>query len=540
MIKIKKALLSVSDKTGIVELARELVKLKISILSTGGTSALLKESKIPCVEIADYTKFPEMMGGRVKTLHPKVHGGILARRGDKKDQSDLKKYQIEPIDLVVVNLYPFEETVKKKDRGQGTGDRKQEAIEQIDIGGVTLLRSAAKNHEHVVVVSDPVQYEDLVGELKKNKGAVSEETASRWAVGAFMTTASYDRAIAQYLVGRGDSILGTVPFACPPPSGGQSPFPQHFSIHATKVQDLRYGENPHQKAAWYREDAGAQFIAPPLKQLHGKELSFNNLLDLDAAFSLVNEFKEPTAAIIKHMSPCGVAQGANLKEAFHEAFNSDPISAFGGIIGFNSAVDEQTAGEIVNAGFLECLIAPGYSNDALSILKQKKNLRIIEAPAWARQEEVAHVDIKRIRGGFLAQEWDNLQEDPASWKVVTKKKPTQEQMKSLWFGWKVAQYTRSNAIVLCQGTKAVGICGGQPSRVDSVRIAVKRAGRSSPGSALASDAFFPMPDNVQMASLGGVVAIVQPGGSVKDPEVIAAADEAGIAMVFTGVRHFKH
>ncbi|MBI1976955.1 MAG: bifunctional phosphoribosylaminoimidazolecarboxamide formyltransferase/IMP cyclohydrolase [Candidatus Omnitrophica bacterium] len=549
-MKIKKALLSVSDKTEIVELARELVKLKISILSTGGTAALLKKSKVPCTEIADYTASPEMLGGRVKTLHPKVHGGILARRADKKDQAELKKYKIEPIDLVVVNLYPFEETVKKGDRVQGSGGRKknkifQEAIEQIDIGGVTLLRSAAKNHEHVVVVSDPVQYADLAAELKKNKGAVSKETASRWAVGAFMTTASYDKAIAQYLTGRGNAILGTVPFACPPPAGGQSLFPQHISIHATKVQDLRYGENPHQKAAWYSEDVGAQFIAPPLKQLHGKELSFNNLLDLDAALALVSEFKEPTAAVIKHMSPCGVSQAPTLTQAFQEAFDTDPVSAFGGIIGFNRLVDDKTAKAIVDAGFLECLVAPGYSDKALEILRQKKNLRVIvgandHSPLRNSPKKTETWDVKRIHGGLLVQECDTTIEDPKQWKVVTQRHPTPEQLKSTLFTWKVAKWTRSNAIVICQGTKTVGICGGQPSRVESVRIAVRKAGHRAVGSVLASDAFFPMPDNVQVASLAGISCIVQPGGSIKDPEVIAKADDAGIAMVFTGVRHFKH
>lgn len=533
MIKIRIALLSVSDKTGIAELARELVKLKISILSTGGTAALLKKSKIPCTEISDYTGSAEMMGGRVKTLHPKVHGGILARREDEKDQLELKKYKIEPIDLVVVNLYPFEETIQKetRDKKQETRNKErffQEAIEQIDIGGVTLLRSAAKNHEHVVVVSNPVQYEDLVVELKKNKGAVSEETASRWAVGAFMTTASYDKVIAQYLASRNHSVQG------------QSQFPQHFSLHATKVQDLRYGENPHQKAAWYREDVGARFIAPPFKQLHGKELSFNNLLDLDAALALVSEFKEPTAAVIKHMSPCGVAQAPTLTQSFQEAFDTDPVSAFGGIIGFNRIVDDKTARAIADAGFLECLITPGYSDKALGILKQKKNLRIIEAALLDASARKNNWDIKRIHGGLLVQEWDCLKENVKKWKCVTRKKPTPEQQQTMFFAWKVAQFTRSNAIVICQGTRTVGICGGQPSRVESVRIAVRKAGHQAVGAVLASDAFFPMPDNIQVASLAGINCVVQPGGSIKDPEVIAKADEAGIAMVFTGVRHFKH
>ncbi len=523
MIKIKKALLSVSDKTGIIELARELMKLKISILSTGGTSALLKESKIPCVEIADYTEFPEMMGGRVKTLHPKVHGGILARREDKKDQSELKKYKIEPIDLVVVNLYPFEEMV-----GARRAVPLQEAIEQIDIGGVTLLRSAAKNHEHVVVVSNPVQYEDLVAELKKNKGAVSEETASRWAVGAFTETASYDRAIAQYLACRGTARRAPTDI-----------FPQHFSIHAAKVQDLRYGENPHQKGAWY-QDVGVGCALPLQKQLHGKKLSFNNLLDLDAAVALVSEFKEPTAAIIKHMSPCGVAQAPTLIQSFREAFDIDPVSAFGGIIGFNCAVDDKTARAIADAGFWECLIALGYSDKALGVLKQKKNLRIVEASLLDVSARKNDWDVKRIHGGLLVQEWDYLKEDVKKWKCVTRKKPTPEQQQTMFFAWKVAQFTRSNAIVICQGTRTVGICGGQPSRVESVRIAVRKAGRHAVGAVLASDAFFPMPDNIQVASLAGISCIVQPGGSIKDSEVIAKADEVGIAMVFTGVRHFKH
>jgi phosphoribosylaminoimidazolecarboxamide formyltransferase/IMP cyclohydrolase len=344
-----------------------------------------------------------------------------------------------------------------------------------------------------------------------------------------MTTASYDKAIAQYLARRGER-----PFA------PTELFPQHFSIHATKVQDLRYGENPHQKAAWYREDAGAQFIAPPLKQLHGKELSFNNLLDLDAALALVSEFKEPTAAIIKHMSPCGVAQAPTLTQTFQEAFDTDPVSAFGGIIGFNRAVDDKTAGVIADAGFWECLIAPGYADKALGILKQKKNLRIVEASLLDISARKNDWDVKRIRGGLLAQEWDCLKEDVKKWKCVTRKKPTAEQQQTLFFAWKVAQFTHSNAIVVCQGTRTVGICGGQPSRVESVRIAVRKAGHHAVGAVLASDAFFPMPDNIQVASLAGISCIVQPGGSIKDPGVIAKADEAGIAMVFTGVRHFRH
>lgn len=541
MIKIRTALLSVSDKTGIAELARELVKLKISILSTGGTVSLLKESKIPCMEISDYTGFAEMMGGRVKTLHPKVHGGILARRSNKKDQADLKKYKIEPIDLVVVNLYPFEETVEKGYRVQGAGFGKkeknfQEAIEQIDIGGVTLLRSAAKNYQHVVVVTNPVQYDDLMMELKRNKGAIGNDFAQRWAVGAFTETASYDRAIAQYLAGRGGSRTTPV-----------NPFPQHISFNATKVQDLRYGENPHQKGAWYRDVGAMPFDSaqgkhmPPLpKQLHGKELSFNNLLDLDAALTLVSEFEEPTATVIKHMSPCGVAQAPTLTQSFQEAFDTDPASAFGGIIGFNRAVDDSTAKAIADAGFLECLIAPGYSDKALGILKQKKNLRMIQPPLVQAGSKKQGWDMKRIDGGILVQEWDAVTENPNGWKVVTQQKPTREQMKSALFAWKVAKHVCSNAIVLCKGTRTIGLCGGQPARVEAVRIAVQKAGERARNSILASDAFLPMADNLEVAAAAGISCIIQPGGSIRDSEVIQAADKAGITMIFTGVRHFRH
>ncbi len=539
MIKIKKALLSVSDKTGIVELARELVKLKVSILSTGGTAALLKESKIPCTGVSDYTGFPEMMGGRVKTLHPKIHGGILARRQEKKDKAELKKYGIEKIDLVVVNLYLFEETVKKGYRVQGTeyrgqGARKektlfQEAIEQIDIGGVTLLRSAAKNHQDVVVVAHPVQYDDLIVELKRNKGAVSEETAQRWAVGAFMETASYDRAIAQYLASRGEACLAPTDL-----------FPQHIAFSATKVQDLRYGENPHQKGAWYRDVGAAGGHSPLPKQLHGKELSFNNLLDLDAALALVSEFNKPTVAIIKHASPCGVAQAPRLESAFRQAFESNPLSAFGGIVGLNCPVDEKTAKAILASGFLECLIAPGYSEKGLHLLKQKKNLRVLQSLLIPSSNKKGSLDVKRIHGGFLVQEWDTAEENPRKWKVVTQKKPTQEQIQSALFGWKVAKCTRSNAIVLCQGTKTIGLCGGQAARVEAVRIAVQKAGERTRGSVLASDAFLPMADNIVVAAAAGISCIVQPGGSIRDPEIISAADKAGIAMIFTGVRHFRH
>lgn len=522
MLKIKRALISVSDKTGIIDFARCLVSLGVEIISTGGTAKILKHAGIDSIEISDYTGSDEMLDGRVKTLHPKIHAGLLARRESPDHMRALKERHIGLIDMVVVNLYPFEKTVQKDDV-----DLKH-AIENIDIGGPSMLRSAAKNYCSVAVVSDPSFYERVSSELKNQGGCLSLKTLETLAVEVFKRTSSYDAAISRFLSNR---LLAQ--------KEGDTVFPAVLNLSFEKVSSLRYGENPHQKAALYK-DTGAAFASLiNARQLHGKELSFNNYLDLNAAFKIIKEFTSPCACIIKHNNPTGVAVARTLGKAYKDAWQSDSLSAFGGIVGFNREVDEKCARAVMKSGFLECVLAPAYHKKALEILKVKKNLRLIEM-SFAPGGKEKSVDIKGIYGGVLAQETDEKDFDSRSLRYVTRLKPSKSQLRSLLFAWRVVKHVKSNAICLARGEKTVGIGMGETSRVDAVFMAIKRAGKRSCSACLASDAFFPKADNITLAKKAGVKAIIQPGGSIADEEVIKAADRAGIAMVFTGFRHFKH
>jgi phosphoribosylaminoimidazolecarboxamide formyltransferase / IMP cyclohydrolase len=517
MIKIKRALVSVSDKTGIVEFCGVLRKFGVEILSTGGTAKTLAQNDIPVIEVSDYTGFPEMLDGRVKTLHPKIHGGLLALRENKSHMETLKEHNIGLIDMVVVNLYPFEKTVAKPDVSR------EQAIENIDIGGPSMLRSAAKNHQSVAVVSSPGQYQAVAGELEANRGAISEETCRELAAAVFKTTSSYDGAIHGYLSKN-------------QPSSAEK-FPQSLTLQFSKIQDLRYGENPHQKAAYYYEGAVPRGLSA-MKQLWGKELSFNNILDLNAAVNIIREFDNPAAVFIKHNNPCGVAENKNLLKAYKDAWNCDKLSAFGGIVAVNKNIDLALAELIAKSGFLECIIAPGFSPDGLELLKAKKNLRLMEFPGITGK--IDELDLKRVNGGLLVEDEDNLTLDEKNLKIVTRKKPAKADLESLIFAWKVAKHVKSNAIILAKGTRTVGIGAGQMSRVDSVFITKRKAGKLTKSSCLASDAFFPKDDAVLEAAKMGVRAIIQPGGSIADDEIIKACDKHKISMVFTGIRHFRH
>ena len=524
MIQVKRALISVYMKEGILDLARVLMKHNVEILSTGGTARLLKENGIHVLEVSDYTGFPEMLGGRVKTLHPKIHAGILARRDNEEDMKKLEEYRIKPIDMVVINLYPFEEVIQKEDITL------EEAIEFIDIGGPTMIRAAAKNYKYVVVVSSPTQYEIVIKELEEN-GGISEDTSYQFAKEVFYLTSRYDSTIAGYL----EKVE----------MEGEK-FPQNLILRLRKLSDLRYGENPHQSASLYQDLSWPEdFNITSAQQLHGKELSFNNWLDLDSALGCVIEFEEPAVSIIKHNNPCGVAVASDLRTAFLKAYECDPLSAFGSIIGLNREVDEPTADALLSADFIECIIAPGYEEKALEMLKRKKNLRIMKLNPFPKGNSHKAFDYKRIRGGFLVQEWDRDEVNEGGLKIVTQAKPTEEDVRTLLFAWKVVKNVKSNAIVLAKsfgdGTFAtVGIGAGQASRVDSVIIACRKAGDRAKGSVLASDAFFPKPDSIEVATQSGIRAIIQPGGSIRDEEVIKKADELGIPMIFTGQRHFRH
>ncbi|MFC1658936.1 bifunctional phosphoribosylaminoimidazolecarboxamide formyltransferase/IMP cyclohydrolase [Candidatus Omnitrophota bacterium] len=520
MIKIKRALISVSDKTGIVDFAGGLSKLGVEILSTGGTAKLLKENNIPVMDVSDYTGFPEMLDGRVKTLHPKIHAGLLALRSNTAHRETLGKHNIGLIDMVVVNLYPFEKTVARP------GTSRSEAIENIDIGGPSMLRSAAKNHQSVAVISSPGQYAQISAELKRNNGAVSTRTCEELAAEVFSLTAHYDAAINGYLSNHQQRQA--------PQQGVE--FPAQLHLEFTKLQELRYGENSHQRAAFYRE-AQARGGLINLRQLHGKELSFNNILDLNSTWELVCEFRQPAAVVTKHTNPCGAAQDKSLKQAFLNAWKCDSLSAFGSIVGLNRKVNLETAKLLLHSGFIECIIAPGFEDGALSLLKKKKNLRLLELTDL---EPVNEFDIKRISAGLLVQDKDINLDELEGLKVVTKKKPTKNQLDSLIFAWKVVKHVKSNAIVLAKGTRTVGIGAGQMSRVDSVIIAKRKAGKQSLNSCLASDAFFPKPDAIVQAARAGVTAIIQPGGSISDEEIIKACNKYKIAMATTGRRHFKH
>lgn len=520
MIKIKRALVSVSDKTGIVDLCKSLHKFGVEILSTGGTAKILNQNSIPVIEVSDYTGFPEMLDGRVKTLHPKIHGGLLALRESNAHMKTLKEHGIGLIDMVVVNLYPFQETVANPEVSR------EQAIENIDIGGPSMLRSAAKNHQSVVVVSGPGQYPGIIKELEKNAGSISKDTARMLAQEVFKTTSHYDSAIYQYLSSQ--EI---------PKEKSKGKFPQEFNLQFVKLQELRYGENPHQAAAFYRESQAIGGLSA-MKQLWGKELSFNNILDINAAVNIVKEFEKPAVVFVKHNNPCGVAENPDLLKAYKDAWNCDKLSAFGGILSVNRNIDLSLAKLIAKSGFLECIVCPAFSPEALSLLKAKKNLRLLELPQML--DKIQELDFKRIGGGLLVQDEDNITLDEKNLKVVTKKKPTRKEMESLIFGWKVAKHVKSNAIILSRGTKTVGIGAGQMSRVDSVFITKRKAGKLSRNSCLASDAFFPKEDAVIQAAKIGVKAIIQPGGSIADEEIIKTCNKYKISMVTTGIRHFKH
>lgn len=519
MVKIRRALISVSDKTGVLDLAKELNKSGVEILSTGGTAKLFRENNIPVREVSEYTGFPEMLDGRVKTLHPKIHGGLLALRDNPEHIKAIEEQGIGLIDMVVVNLYPFEKTAIKP------GVSIEEVIENIDIGGPSMLRSAAKNHRSVAVVCNPARYPQVIEELRKNKGALPDSLMRDLGIEVFDRTSKYDAAIFEYLNKWNKGV-------CAPVAG----FPNALTLSFEKIQELRYGENPHQKAAFYREKGKTSGLIN-LKQLQGKELSFNNILDLNSAFELVREFSNPAAVIVKHNNPCGVAEDKTLEKAFSAAWKCDKLSSFGGIVALNRKLDLKTAAAIAKSGFLECIIAPGFDEKALALFTEKKNLRILE---FRDLNPINEPDLKRVSGGLLLQDKDLATLDLNNLKVVTKRKPTKQEMESLAFGWKVAKHVKSNAIVLTKGTRTVGIGAGQMSRVDSVMIAKKKSGKLSVNSCLASDAFFPKPDAILWAHKAGSRAIIQPGGSIADEEIIRACDKYKIAMVTTGIRHFRH
>lgn len=504
---MKRALISVSDKSGIVELARALVDVGVQIVSSGGTARVLVDAGVPVTKVSDVTGAPEILGGRVKTLHPKVHGGILADRRDPTHLRDLEEHSIEPFDLVVCNLYPFERTIAHPSVSE------DDAVEEIDIGGPAMVRAAAKNFHSVAVVVDPASYDAILDEITTS-GGISVETRRDLARAAFQHTAAYDAAISSYF-------------------SRDDPFPDTYVVSGLKVMDLRYGENPHQDAAFYH-DAGARSGLAAVDQLHGKELSYNNLLDTDSAWRLVNELPDPAVAIIKHNNPCGAAVGGSLHDAYVKAFECDTTSAFGGIVALNVTCD-RAAAEAMAEIFLEVVIAPDYAPDALDVLASKKNLRILRAHGAPKASD----DIRRITGGFLVQSPDGV--DPLDeLKVVTTAQPTEEQIRDLRFAWIVAKHVKSNAIVLATELIAVGVGAGQMNRLESAEIAARRAGDRAAGSVCASDAFFPFRDGLDAVVSAGASAVIQPGGSMRDDEVIAAADEHGIPMVFTGRRHFRH
>ena len=516
-----RAIISVYDKTGVIDFARGLSELGVEILSTGGTQSSLEQEGVPVTSVSQVTGFPEILGGRVKTLHPAIHGGILARRSDEQHREEMQRHQIQPVDLVVVNLYPFAQTASRS----GTG--LDEVLEMIDVGGPTLLRAAAKNYQDVVVVVDPDDYPAVLEALRQENG-VPEETRRQLAVKAFEHTAFYDAQIANYL--RPEAML----------------FPDELTVPLKKVKGLRYGENPHQSAAFY-VDASTSQLPPGVstaQQLQGKQLSFNNLEDLDAAWAIATDFSAPTVAIVKHGNPAGLACAGSVVDAFHRALSTDPKSAFGGAVGVNRVVDEDTARELSQV-FFEDLIAPGYTDAAMAILSGKRDLRIMSVGAdWqSKQQEVkglTSLDFRRILGGFLVQQRDVNGGAAHGRRVVTNREPTLEELTDLLFAWNAVKHVRSNGIALARKLALVGVGAGQMSRVDSVELAIKKSGDRAKGSVMASDAYFPFPDGILAAADAGITAIIQPGGSVRDQEVIKAANAAQMAMIFTGRRHFRH
>jgi phosphoribosylaminoimidazolecarboxamide formyltransferase/IMP cyclohydrolase len=519
--RIERALISVSDKAGLAELSQSLHEMGVKLISTGGTASFIRERKIPVIDVSEYTGFPEILDGRVKTLHPKIHGGLLGMREKPSHQAQMKAQDIQTIDMVVVNLYPFRETAARE------GSTYPEVIEQIDIGGPSMIRSAAKNHSSVAVVTDPRDYGWILEELKTHGGVLSDTTRFILAQKAFAATASYDSAIAAYFSERVWSAEGAKK------QDGMMPSSEVLSLE--KVTDLRYGENPHQRAALYRKISEPSFGVAGADVLHGKELSYNNLLDSDAAWNLVLEFDQPAASVIKHTNPCGVAQSGMLVDAYTLARDCDPASAFGSVIALNRTVDAKTATEIGKT-FVEVVLAPDFANDALAILQQKKNIRLLKV----KSDEPIALQHRQIGGGFLVQDKDVHFLRPEELKVVTKRPPTPEELEALQFGWRVVKHVKSNAIVFANDSRMLGIGAGQTSRVDAVKWGAQKATLPLQGCALASDAFFPFPDGLLVAAGYGVRAIIQPGGSVRDAEVIDAANENDIAMVFTGIRHFKH
>lgn len=526
---IKRALISVSDKQGIVEFAQGLSDLGVEIVSTGGTYAALKEAGISAIPVQDITGFPECLGGRVKTLHPHIHGGLLARRDVPSQLDELKELGISPIDLVVVNLYPFAKTVAREDVTI------MEALEHIDIGGPTMIRAAAKNYPGVAVIVNPQRYPEILQLLQQNAGALPEATRRDLAMEAFGHTAQYDALIHSYLAqvaGEANRPLGT-------DATGATVFPGQGFIPMVLQQELRYGENPHQKAAFYRDLYPAPDSLCKARQLHGKELSFNNINDGAAAVEMAKVFSEPAVVAIKHANPCGWAVADTLVEAYQKAYDGDPVSIFGGIIACNRRVDAATATKMAEI-FLEVIIAPGFAPEALAILQEKKNLRLLELPGLASPRKEGWWDFKRVKGGWLVQEADTVADDEANWQVVTEVAPSKAMLADLRFGWQVVKFVKSNAIAIAKDGMSLGIGAGQMNRVEAASIALRQAGDQAKGAILASDAFFPFDDVVKVAKEYGIAAIIQPGGSIRDKDSIAACNEAGIAMVFTGRRHFRH
>ena len=509
----KRALISVSDKTGVIEFAKQLVELGFEIISTGGTKKAIHEAGIPVIGVSDVTGFPEILDGRVKTLNPLIHGGLLAKFDDPSHKAQMDEHSIDPIQIVCVNLYPFQQTIEKPDVTV------EDAIENIDIGGPTMLRSAAKNHQYVAVVVDPTDYETVISDLKE-VNEVKFETRRALAAKVFRHTAAYDSIIANYMT----ELVGIET-------------PEKLTVTYELKQPLRYGENPHQKASFYRKPLGSKFSIANATQLHGKELSYNNINDADAALQIVKEFTEPAAVAVKHMNPCGVGTGKDIVAAYEKAFEADPLSIFGGIIALNREVDRSTA-EKMHEIFLEIIIAPSFTKEAIDILTSKKNIRLLTIPFGGNEKPESK--LTSIEGGLLVQDRDEYSLEQATISYPTDRKPTDEEWEALKLGWKVVKHVKSNAIVVSDAQMTLGIGAGQMNRVGSAKIALEQAGEKAKGAALASDAFFPMDDTVEAAAKAGVTAIIQPGGSIKDEDSIKKANEYGIAMVFTGVRHFKH
>lgn len=519
MTKIKRALISVSDKTGIVELVKELSNLEVEIISTGGTAKTLQDAGVKVIKIQDITGYPEMLDGRVKTLHPNIHGAILALRNNENHIYQLRGMGIEPIDMVVVNLYPFAKTVAKQ------GVSLEEAIENIDIGGPSMIRSAAKNFADVAVIVDPIHYPEIIRELKENDGCISLDTKQKLAIEAFKHTSEYDQMIHKYL----SNIKGEE----------SELFPKTLTLKVQKIQDLRYGENSHQRAAFYKEMEVSKPCISNATQLQGKEISFNNIYDLNVAWELAKEFELPTAVVIKHSNPCGVASAESIGEAYHRARLADPVSAFGGVVGLNRTLNKDTAEKIVST-VIDAVIAPGFEEGVMEILSKRKNMLVLKTYSISGPVSYKELDLKKVVGGLLVQEPDDILWDKEKMKVVTQKEPSSENMEDLLFAWQVVKYVKSNAIVVAKDKVSLGIGIGQVNRVDAVKFAIGKASECAKGAVLASDGFFPFRDSVEEAAKAGIVSIIQPGGSIRDEESIEAANQHNMAMIFTGIRHFRH